>query len=483
MPKNVVIYNQIACFAGPSPASGYHFIDQDGNLANNDNSNNYFNLVFPINRIFQVSYGWNESRTDIKSLGKYSTIARPILIQPDITLSFSYYLMGLINEARLGFVINQPSGFSGVPIYGQSLNVCPISGLIDRTYQRSNETPIGWPLTTREPRNLFIATNKGYDDINDYTGNYIYKSNNIDVFAFGDCYLNSYKTSAAINQIPYVSVDFICSNVSCYNGGSGNNIPSIDPKTYSLRTGIIFNLPNNFQGNNLPTVLLPCDISLDINSIPSGDYLACINNNTLSTLLDSFGRRIAVTQDKETVNLPINLNDIKIQSYNIDLTLNREPLYNIGYKAPMDRCINFPVFANINFSILVGDNVTGSLIKYITKDREYDINVKLSYQNNTLLYSGTAILYRFWGSKFNSINFSEGVGQYRTVNLSFTTEIKPDNTIKGFFMSGQLGVFPLSSLIGSMLGDDFDNIGEIDELLTEDGGGIILSDTVNQPLY
>ena len=486
MPKPVVIHNQVGVFAGPAPATGYHFINQQGIQINRDDPDSYFNLVFPINRVFQVSYGWSESRTDFKSLGYRGNILRPVLVQPDVTLSISYYLMGLINEARLGFVFNQPSGnvSSGEPIYGQSLNICPISGFVDRTYQRSSETPLNWPLTYRDSRNLFIATKRDFDDLNDYSSNYYYKSSDVDVFAFGDCFLNNYKTSASVGQFPTVTVDFVCNNVVYYSGGSGNNIPSVDPQTFIPWSGITFNLPNNFQGNHLPTTILPSDINLDISSVPSENYLAVINNRTLSTLLDSYGRKILELPEEEVRNLPVDFRDIKIQGYSIELNLNREPMYNLGYKLPLDRQINFPVFANLTLTMLVGDDATGSLNRYIAEDREYDVNIKMKFQKNTQAFSGVGIIYRFLGAKFNSISISESIQQHRTVTMSFTSELRPESNTNGFFMSGQLGVLFGNQIPDILLGDDFAQTGSIDELLLEDGyNGIIVIKSAAAPIY
>lgn len=464
MPKLYNIYNQVGVFVGPAPSNTGHFLNTFGQPTNNDNPDINFNLVFPLNRVQTVNYGFSKTYTDIKSLCAYGTIARPSLIQPTVNLSFSYYLMGLINEARLGFLVNQPSGITGQPLYGQSTNICPISGFLDRTLQPSNDTQIRWPLTTREPRNIFVATNEGYDDLNDYrTGNF--KSAGVDVFAFGDCYINSYKSSASVNQIPTVTVDYICDNIETYNYASGKNIPSINPKDGSVLMGNTFNLPNNFQGSGLPTVVLPSDMRISLVGVPSGDYLSAIVNNVNIPILDVYGDKINLTQDLDLVNLPININDVKLQSYNIDLNLNREPMYNIGYKFPLDRRINFPVFCNLDFNMIVGETATGSLATFFTKDRKWDITIQLNYQVHQL-FTGAAIIYKFLGSKFNNLSIEDGIGKLRTANMSFTTELNPNINTRGFFMSGILGVTTSASsnqiVLGTGIADNASPIELID---------------------
>ena len=134
-------------------------------------------------------------------------------------------------------------------------------------------------------------------------------------------------------------------------------------------------------------------------------------------------------------------------------------MYNLGYRLPLDRRINLPVFANLNFSLIVGDNQTGSLRDVIKNDEEYDIKIRLNYQANSQQNNGTAVLYEFLGAKLNSVNISESLSEKRLGSFSFTSEINPNNLNKGFFISGQLGI-PITTLTGSiLLGDDFFGLG------------------------
>jgi hypothetical protein len=410
MPKNRVIYNQIGTFVGPCPSTGYHFLTSGGVPTNNDNPETDFNLVFPLNRIVQASYGFSESRTDLKSLGYYGTLARPVT-NHDVNLSLSFYQAGLINERRLGFTMNFPSSntSTGTPIYNN--RVIPISGFLDRNYNSGSETSLGWPLSTTDERNIFIATKQNYDDLNNTSSSPDFQTS-CDVFSFGNCFLNSYRTNGGVGQISKVSVDFTCNNIEFYNYGSGKNIPSVNPKDFTIIPNKTFSLPNNFQGTGLPTVLIPSDITVDINRS---------DNSVIN-------------------NVPISFSDIKIQNYSIDLSLPRDPLYNLGYRLPIDRRINLPVYSNLNFNVIVGDSQTGSLINITKDDKEYDIKLKLRYQSNSFRNDGIAVQYDFIGAKLNDMNISESISNHRVASFSFTSEINPINLNKGFFMSGQLGI-------------------------------------------
>lgn len=364
--------------------------------------------------------------------------------------------MGLINEARLGFLFNRPSGLSGAPVYGNS-NVSPISGFIDRNYSQSIETNIGWPLSTRDDRNLFIVTNDSNLDLNDRSFTEFYKTSGIKVFAFGDCFLTNYSTSAAVGQIPQASVEFVCNNIEYYDFGSGKNIPSINPRDYSL-INKTYNIPNNFQGSisrtGITSVILPKDINLNISK----------------------------SDGTNSFDFPSSLTDIKIQSYEISISLDREPLYDLGYKAPLDRLVNLPCYANLNFTAIVGDNNTGSLLNMVNNDNEYNINIKLDYSPLNI-FKGTAIRYDFIGAKFNNVSFSDIIGQNRSATFSFTSEINPRYSNKGFFISGQLGIYSTGATPDLYLGDNFLGSPTVDILLTDSGDYLTIANSQSTPIF
>jgi hypothetical protein len=440
--KIQTIYNQLNLFVGPAPSSGYHFISDDLAL-NNDYSvtiSNY-SLLFPINRIQSTSFSFESPRTNISQLGNLGTIARPILSEIDVSLNIDYYLMGLINEARFGMLVNCPSGnnYTGLMTYGTG-RVSLLSGFYTRNQEREFGT---WPPRQREPRNIFITARKNSSDYNDITGGGGYKQTEIDVYSFGDAFMNSYSCQGGINEIPRVSTSFTCSNIELYGSGYTCDIPALNPQTNNIYSGRKFNVPNNFQGIGLPTVLLPKDIVISITQRSN-------NSENLTDLLLDYG-------------------DIKLQSFNFNIDLNRSPLYGIGHKLPLDKQIKFPVISNLNFSLLPGDNKVGSINSLLKRDENYDISLKLKYQSNTTGWAGVAIQYDFIGAKFNGFSDDISIQNRRNNNLSFTTELNPLDITNGLFITGFLSIPDTSSEI-TYLGDDFPTPDSLfDNLLTQDG--------------
>jgi alpha-tubulin suppressor-like RCC1 family protein len=175
MARNQVIYNVEDVFIGPCPASGYHFINYSGGLNNNhedfpyvtyenfqpvspnpgvisdtilkDKNQNTFprnhNLLKRLDRIQNISYSINSSRTIINHIGKAATVDRIQLNKPEVSINFSYILSSLKNEARMGFNINYPRTdypYNGDRYFYRTDNGDPLflfSGFFDRSYAKN----------------------------------------------------------------------------------------------------------------------------------------------------------------------------------------------------------------------------------------------------------------------------------------------------------------------------------------------------------
>lgn len=180
MARNQIIYNVEDVFIGPCPASGYHFINYSGQLNNNyedfpyvtyesfqhispntgvinaiipkDKNENTFprnhNLLKRLDRIQDVSYEIISTRTPISEIGRATVLDKIQLNKPEISLSFSYILSSLRNEARMGFDVNYPRldyPYTGDKYFYRTDNGEPLflfSGFFDRNYSKK------YPLIT-----------------------------------------------------------------------------------------------------------------------------------------------------------------------------------------------------------------------------------------------------------------------------------------------------------------------------------------------
>lgn len=361
MARNRINYQSQQLFVGPSPATGCHFIDLYGNLNNNfGNATNNNNLLFPIDRIQNISWEVTQPRQNIRMLGKIGSVIRPAIETPEANLSFEYCLIGVRNEARLGLNVNYLK-IKDNQVNTYNNNFIPIlSGFYDRNLDKEDDKI--WPYTYKDCKNFFVAvSNEGIDAISgidlenfgttspSLVPDLFSNSNsiNLGVFGFGNCYMNSYNVDITVGQIPKASVNYVCENINFNTSGSGILVPGIETKS-GINNTIKFVLPQ-VQKTTTPSVLLPSDVTL--------------------TITDSDGN--------SPVDFGHSYSDIKINKYSLNLGLERDKLRNFGYKYPIDRPINFPVTARISIEAIVGDLFSGSIEQLYRRDKDYNITLKI----------------------------------------------------------------------------------------------------------
>jgi hypothetical protein len=253
--------------------------------------------------------------------------------------------------------------------------------------------------------------------------------------------------SASVGSFPHCSVGYVCDNILINSSGSGANIPAVFPKSGNLVSGVLFTIPRA-ESNVNPSVVRPEDISLKI-----------YNSNLTSETNDAL--------------LGIASSGMAIQSFDIKLNLPREELKSIGYVLPLDRRINFPVFADINISTIIGDNKSCNLADILNINANYGLLINLynhscdTNPNNKTI----AIQYKIQNAKYTSTSYSYDIGNNLIGNFGFVAEIDVSQE-KGMFISGTLNVpapdFPYDFLLLESNKTGF--------LFTEDDNLIIIRD-------
>jgi len=418
MPKNRVAYNTQAVYVGPSPSSGYHFIDDIG--ITNNNYTTYlpgnYNLIKKINRVTDFNYNITLPREEYKQLGKSKLAENIILNHPTVAIDFEYYLNGITNEARLGWLVNHPFNEefrTGEILYPNNFGVFVFSGL--NTYGANIQPDVSpfWPGTNRANRNIFLVVTYGQneDEVTKRLASNDVFSRNANVISFGDCYMTSYQTSCSVGATPKAKVGFVSDNILFYTGSSGVGIPAINPKNAINYDDIKFIIPEEPVINDL-SIVLPSEINLDIEQVNDNSVLP-INQIT------GFG---------------VKFSDIKIQSYSIDIKFEREDLRSIGYKAPASRRINFPVPISLNITSLVGDESTSKLEDIIKKDAKYNLTLRMKdrFINN---YN---VRYDFRKATLQDFQYTSSIESNKTLSINLKVNCSPDDLQEGFFVSGML---------------------------------------------
>lgn len=382
MPRNRIIYQSEALYAGPAPATGFHYGTFTPGIGGNSNViNESSNLVQQLQRIQTANYSFNVDRTDVNQFGQLAAIDRVILTSPTVSLDFSYILGNLSNENDLGFTVVSGNTDS---------TISAISGILNGT---------------QDERNYFIRT---VPEGNDAVNNTDLSSGNNGVIGIGNAFISSYSTEGSVGNFPTASVSVEGLNMVFQRGLSGNFVPAINPSNgaplrnfYQLRTT---NENAGIGSGNAISALRPGDITLDIQA--------------------------------QTGVGGVDTTTMNIQSYNISFDLGRTPIERLGSKFAFTRPIDFPLTVNLSVDAQVTDMVTGSLSNLVTDDSlKYNPSVTIkSPTDNTLVMAKFAVK----GAKLVSQEYSSDIGSNKTVTLTWQSQVGgPQDVNNGLFINGQ----------------------------------------------
>lgn len=397
MAKNRVIYQSEAVYVGPSISGGAYPYETIG-------GSGYFS-VQQLYRVQSTNYSYNIDRTDVNQYSQLAAIDRVILNPPTVNFEMSYYVNGLLNEQRMGWIVN-----TGGNLTSNLLGA--FNNFLNATY---------------EPRDYFVLTGPEGSDVNANSSLFTeaYKNS---MYGFGNMVPTNYSVRAAVNDFPSASVTLEGMNMNfirlgesagdtygTWNGGVGlvTQVPSIKEDGTS-------SLPSN-----LNFVPFPIPPQSSYTGTPVG-FPA--NFYTVSVLRPgdiSFTFKNTQTSTDAVITGAANLTEIKIQSFNLSVGISRDSVQKLGKKYPVVRPIRFPMNAALSVEAYVGDIVTGNLYNVLTTDVGYDCEIKLRHP---LIANTSSCSYILRNLKLDSQNVNSSIGSNKTVTLNFTTTINGSNT-------------------------------------------------------
>lgn len=186
MPRNRVIYNSEALFAGQKVGEKCYTEDEG------------VNSIKQLHRVQNANYSFNITRTDVNQFGELAAIDRIITDTPTVALDFSYYLANFANEEALGLNVAEGNIGGGDPFGdGEGLTTA-LKFFLDGS---------------KDQRNYFIQTSaEGTDANNDQDD--VNKS----IIGIGNGFLTSYSVEASVGGLPTASVSVEGLNMSFENG-------------------------------------------------------------------------------------------------------------------------------------------------------------------------------------------------------------------------------------------------------------------------
>lgn len=378
-----------------------------GNILSAISGDNFVSQLF---RVQNINYNYNKSLVDVNQFGELAAIDRVPLNAPTVNLSFSYLLSNLINEGLMGLTINQS---------GDTSQISCISGILN------NQT---------DSKNYFIKTvSEGNDAADNASSNY-------NVISLGNCYLESYTSQGAVNSFPTIDITVSALNIQAQsvNQSQGAIIPAINPIDgtqiqygYILPTGTTnyLNYATNAD-NNSQSVIRPGDITLNF-GLEAGDGF-------------------------------FQESDLKVQSYNLSFSLNREDIAQLGAKYYIKKVPTFPVNVTLSVSAICGEFQTGNLIHIVRDNKSFNPSITLKKNNSNTVIA----YYQLRGAKLDNQDVASQIQGQKSLDFNFSAQIGSiQNNNIGLFMSGVTFSNLVSSEDWGSIADAFDS--------SEDWGAIV----------
>lgn len=344
--------------------------------------------ISQLKRVQSANYSFTVNRQDINQFGHLGRYDSVVLEAPTVSLDFSYYLTDGYNERMLGFVTN-----------GINQN---LSGMMTRAQNEFGN-------------NFFILTvPEGRDAVQ---GDLRVKENQKSVISVGNAFITDYSIEASVGSFPSVSVTVEGMNIKSDLGTQWKTIPAIDPRDGTLSCDNYFSLPPAESGDGA-SILKPGDITIDLKD-------ASLIARTISGSEPGYG-----PEDKGSAH---------IQSFTLSTPLGRTDLQRLGNSYAYTKEIDFPITCTLTVNALVADLKEGNLVDlYCGNKYDMSITIKpphcLGCDPNS---KDDAIEIKFNQALLDSESFSSAIGDNKTVDLTFSTQIGgPEERGVGVFFSG-----------------------------------------------
>lgn len=349
-----------------------------------------------LHRVQSANYGLTINRQDVNQFGNLARIDQISIEAPTVNLDFSYYLGTGTNERNLGFTVGSTTGTSSF-----------ISGLIDASVAANN-------IGIVSGRNFYILSVAEGNDANGSASN-VFNSVAARTIGIGNGYITNYSLEAAVGGLPTVSVTAEALNVNVVSGNSGL-CPGINVElgTASTASGAV---PAPNSGSIGTTALRPGDISIYLpdailTDLPSGVEGAPANNTSAH-----------------------------IQNLSIEIPIGRTTLERLGSRFGFTKVIDFPVEVTVNMTAILADlKSSGAITTLLDSDTTKTLAFILKAPGS--VGNEARIIYEIRGAKLVSENFSSAIGDNKSVDLTFTTQIGgPQDNTNGVFVWTQTSAY------------------------------------------
>ena len=373
-------------------------------------------IIQQLKRVQTANYGFTVNRQDVNQFGHLARLDAIVVESPTVNLDFSYYLLDGFNERQLEFVTDGVTN--------------TLSGALSpELYQAGNNFFILTVPEARDAVNGDVAAN-----LTGTTADSFKKS----VISLGNGYITDYSVDISVGAIPTASVTVEGMNIKSDFGETGNDVPAMDMKdgslisdAWGLGRGVcngavgctgLYSLPAASSGYNgcdggIAAALRPGDVTLDLSN---------------AALLSK--------QSSGNANEPL-AGSAHVQSVSISIPMGRTTLQRLGSTFGFSKALDVPMTATMSISALMSDIKEGRLSDLICSCEEFNLSVKMfdpECADCTTKDGTLAMAYTFKGAKLESESYTSTIGDNKTVDLTFTTQVgSSDDLNNGVYISGK----------------------------------------------
>ena len=406
MATDRIIYQSESLFVSKIDGTG----SVSGGTANNIDKDD----ISEINRVQDMSYNMEVTRTDINEFGQLAALSREVTEPPTVTLDFSYYLTDGTQESALGFDLNSDK------VFPQAAPTSFTKSLLDGT-------------GSKDELNYYIVTSPEGTDTHGST----IKAADHGAIGIGNGFVTSYGISAAVGELATASVSVEASNIVFKNNLSANmDNPAID---VSSTTGAKIDSKVDWAGQASSDgdhqvggeeifAIRPGDITIDFDA---KGYIGSASAGGLTTGGAILGGSGTSTPSDTTIH---------VQNVSLDLPVGRSPLTRLGNHYPFARKVDFPVNMTLSASAMMTDLSDGSLDKLLC-DGETPRDIAIVLSNRCA--GNTALVYVMRNAILDTQAFSASIGDNKTVDLTYNVGVHGNaETTKGIFLLGTRPITP-----------------------------------------
>lgn len=449
-----VIYQSEALFIGTSDATGHHYSTSSNwdsvppaeykTHAKTGDASVELGLgqsmrtgIMQLRRVQSANYSFSINRQDVNQFGQLGRIDSVSVEAPTVTLDFSYYLTNGINEKLLGFSVTGDQAITDEVLVGRTTR-----------HGRESKNPIG--------RNYFILTTEEGTDAVKNSKTEDTKS----VIALGNGFVTNYSIEAAVGGMPTASVTVDGLNLRSYTGTQSLDIPAINTIYGTPQSGIEFSLPPAISGKGEGTIGSDeiWGTSDDYTGLASDlddtegyqgnnegfgvEGVSCLRPGDISLKLGAAGgaggfQKLPFTEATDVAAATdYESSTAHIQSFSIDVPINRSTINRLGNPYGYAKVVDFPVEISVSISAILSDLQEGNVAEMLFDQEEHDLQFVM--REPTQSGNGpVAMSYIVKGAKIQGESYSSSIGDNKTVEMTFTAQLGgPEDKFNGLFISG-----------------------------------------------